>query len=152
MRPRHLLEPAAASRLISSAVCRSATSCPRGLAVVSYNPRWPDEFVTLAVRPKATLGPVAVAVADIGSTSVPGLAVKDCIDIQVRVTTLDEDSIINLFDRIGFRVPPEPWNRTESMSGRTWITLVFAPPAGERASNVHVRGHASETPAQPTVP
>ena len=117
----------------------------RGLAVVPYNLGWPDDFVALAGRVKAALGPVAAAVDHIGSTSVPGLAAKDCIDIQVRVTTFDEDSIINLLGRIGFRVRPEPWNRTEGTSGRTWAKLVFAPPVGERASNIHVRENTSET-------
>ncbi len=40
---------------------------------------------------------------------------------------------------------PEPWNRTETTPGGRWAKLVFAPPAGERASNVHVRESASET-------
>ena len=116
----------------------------QGLAVVPYDPEWPDAFSALATRVKAALGPVAVQVDHVGSTSVPGLAAKDCIDIQVRVSALDEDLIVGLFDRIGFRVRPEPWNRTESSHGRQWAKLVFAPPIGERASNVHVRENGSE--------
>ncbi|HUC26871.1 MAG TPA: GrpB family protein [Streptosporangiaceae bacterium] len=116
----------------------------RGLAVVPYNPRWPDAFVALAGSVTAALGPLAVAVDHIGSTAVPGLAAKDCIDIQVRVTDLDEDSIVCCFERIGFRARPEPWNRAENTAGRTWAKLVFAPPASERASNIHVRHTASE--------
>jgi GrpB-like predicted nucleotidyltransferase (UPF0157 family) len=81
----------------------------------------------------------------IGSTSVPGLAAKDCIDLQVRVDTLDEDKITGRFEKIGFRVRPEPWNRIEIAADRKWPKLVFAPPAGERASNVHVREALSET-------
>ena len=73
----------------------------RGLAVEPYNPGWADDSVTLAGRVKAAIGPVAVD--HIGSTSVPGLAAKDCIDIQVRVTTLDEDLIVSRLERIGFR-------------------------------------------------
>ncbi|MGH3549513.1 MAG: GrpB family protein [Pseudonocardiaceae bacterium] len=76
----------------------------------------------------------------IGSTSVPGLVAKDCIDLQVRVDNLDEDLIVRVLERIGFRVRPEPWNRVEVTSGKDWPKLVFAPPVGERASNLHVRG------------
>ncbi|HTJ32232.1 MAG TPA: GrpB family protein, partial [Dactylosporangium sp.] len=78
-----------------------------------------------------------------GSTSVPDLPAKDCIDVQVQVEGLDDDAIVVAFDAIGFRLRPEPWNRTEVTDGRSWPKLVFAPPAGERAANVHVRSAGS---------
>ncbi len=111
----------------------------RGLAVVPHDAAWPDAFATLAARVEAALGSLVVQVDHIGSTSVPGLAAKDCIDLQVRVDTLDEDSIISRLQKIGFRVRPESWNHSEIVAGRKWPKLVFAPPAGERASNLHVR-------------
>lgn len=116
----------------------------RGLAVVPYNPGWPREFSALALRIEAALGSVAVRIDHIGSTSVPGLVAKDCIDLQVRVDALDDDLIVRLLGRIGFRVRPEPWNRVEVTFGRDWPKLVFAPPVGERASNVHVREVTSD--------
>lgn len=87
---------------------------------------------------------MAVNIDHIGSTSVPGLAAKDCIDVQVRVGTLDEDGIVSRFEAIGFRVRPEAWNRVEVASGTKWPKLVFAPPVGERACNVHVRSAGGE--------
>jgi GrpB-like predicted nucleotidyltransferase (UPF0157 family) len=74
----------------------------------------------------------------VGSTSVPGLAAKDCIDVQVEVLALDEDLIAARFGEIGFRLRPEPWNRVELTPAGPCSKLVFAPPAGERASNVQV--------------
>jgi len=116
----------------------------RGLAVVTYDPRWPADFVTLAGRVKAALGPMAVRVDHVGSTSVPGLAAKDCIDIQVEVRALAGELISGRFAKIGFRLRPEPWNRVEATPAGPCPKLVFAPPAGERAGNVHVLAAASE--------
>ena len=116
----------------------------RGLAVVPCNPGWPRESSALALRIEAALGSVAVRIDHIGSTAVPGLAAKDCVDLQVRVDALDEDLIVRLFEGIGFRVRPEPWNRVEVTAGRDWPKLVFAPPVGERGSNVHVREVTSD--------
>ena len=116
----------------------------RGLAVVAYDPGWPADFVTLASRVKAALGLLAVRVDHVGSTSVPGLAAKDCIDVQIEVHVFDEDVISGRFAEIGFRLRPEPWNRVEATPGGPCPKLVFAPPAGERASNVHVLPAASE--------
>ena len=65
----------------------------RGLAVVAYDRRWPGEFALLAGRVQDALGPMAVRVSHVGSTSVPGLAAKDCIDVQVEAEALDEDLI-----------------------------------------------------------
>jgi GrpB-like predicted nucleotidyltransferase (UPF0157 family) len=116
----------------------------RGLAVVTYDPRWPADFVTLAGRVTAALGPMAVRVDHVGSTSVPGLAAKDCIDVQVEVHVLAEDPISGCFAGIGFRLRPEPWNRVEAAPGGPCPKRVFAPPVGERASNIHVLAAASE--------
>jgi GrpB-like predicted nucleotidyltransferase (UPF0157 family) len=110
----------------------------RGLAVVAYDRRWPGEFAVLARRIQDALGSAAVRVSHVGSTSVPGLAAKDCIDVQVEARALDEDLITGCFGPIGFRLRPEPWNRTEPTPGGPCPKLVFAPPPGERASNIHV--------------
>lgn len=116
----------------------------RGLAVIAYDRRWPGDFAVLARRIQGVLGPTAVQVSHVGSTSVPGLAAKDCIDVQVEVLALDEDLIAGRFSEIGFRLRPEPWNRVEPAPAGPCPKLVFAPPAGERASNVHVVQAAGE--------
>ena len=116
----------------------------RGLAVVIYDRRWPGEFAVLARRVQDALGPAAVRVSHVGSTSVPGLAAKDCIDVQVEARALDEDLITGCFGTIGFRLRPEPWNRAEPTPGGPCPKLVFASPQGERASNIHVVEAASE--------
>jgi dephospho-CoA kinase len=115
----------------------------RGLPVAAYDHRWPGEFAVLAGRIQGALGPAAVHVSHVGSTSVPGLAAKDCIDVQAEVRALDEDLIAGCFATIGFRLRPEPWNRTEPTPAGPCPKLVFAPPAGERASNIHVVETAS---------
>jgi len=101
---------------------------------------WPK----LAQRIHGALGPEAVRVSHVGSTSVPGLAAKDCIDVQVEVHALDEEPIAGRLAVIGFRLRPEPWNRAEPVPGGACSKLVFAPPEGERASNVHVLEAGSE--------
>ena len=106
--------------------------------VSDYSPDWPAEFTYLAARLQAALGDRAVAVDHVGSTSVPGLAAKNCIDAQVRVTALSTD-LVDLLEGAGFRCRPERWNRVEISSGQRCDKLVFAPPVGERATNVHIR-------------
>ena len=61
-----------------------------GLAIAAYDPKWPSEFGRLAIRIAAILAPVAEHIDHVGSTAVPGLAAKDCIDIQIRVPRLNE--------------------------------------------------------------
>lgn len=116
-----------------------------GVAVVHYDARWPEAFETLAVIVRSALGSLALKLDHIGSTSVPGLASKDCIDLQVRVESLDAGEIVGRFEAIGFRVRPEEWNRVETVGDIQWPKLVFAPPIGERLSNVHVRTAVSDT-------
>ncbi len=113
------------------------------LAIVAYDPGWPREFRALAARLQTAFGSLAQSIDHIGSTAILGLAAKDCIDIQIRVDDLNENTIAPALDTIGFRLRPEPWNRVEVTAGTRWPKLVFAPPIGERASNVHVRETAS---------
>lgn len=109
-----------------------------GVSVVEYDPAWPGEFAVLAERIEAALGERALAVDHVGSTSVPGLPAKNCIDAQVRVADLGPD-LIDLMESAGFRCRPEPWNRTEVSFGQACDKLVFAPPIGERLTNIHLR-------------
>ncbi|MGW8683157.1 GrpB family protein [Streptomyces sp. NPDC055817] len=75
----------------------------------------------------------------IQGTSVPGLAAKDCIDVQIRVRSIDEARHNALLSTIGFRCRPDPWNRTEVSGGIPCRKLVFAPPVGARPCNVHLQ-------------
>ena len=109
------------------------------VAVVEYRPQWPVEFELLAGVLRDALGNLAFGVDHVGSTSVPGLSAKDCIDVQVRMRSIDEARDAPLLAAIGFRCRPEPWNRIEVTGGRQCRKLVFAPPVGARSCNVHLR-------------
>lgn len=123
------------------------------VVVVPYQETWPCEFEALASRLTDTLGPLALRVDHIGSTSVPGLAAKDVIDVQVIVTSLQPTQCItDAMRRIGYRLRPGEWNLRDHEPvgwqgpGSEWDKLVFGPPHGERPTNVHVRaeGRANE--------
>ena len=57
--------------------------------IVPYDPGWPDRFEAEAIRLRAALGSLAVRIDHHGSTSIPGLAAKPIIDIQVSVAALE---------------------------------------------------------------
>ena len=99
---------------------------------------WCTEGAELTSR-LAGLVPVGVAFEHIGSTSVPGLAAKDCIDVMVVVADLMAPEIGSAMRDAGFRERPEPWNHNEVTYGWTFPKRVFAPPMGARSCNVHVR-------------
>jgi predicted RNase H-like nuclease/GrpB-like predicted nucleotidyltransferase (UPF0157 family) len=106
--------------------------------VLPYREGWAAEAATY-VELLWGLLPEAVAIDHIGSTSVPGLAAKDCLDLMVQVRDLDEAAVVAGVGPQGFRLRPEPWNRDEVTDGVSHPKLVFAPPEGGRAVNVHVR-------------
>jgi GrpB-like predicted nucleotidyltransferase (UPF0157 family) len=63
------------------------------ITIVEYQPRWPDEFRSIAGPLRETVGAAARRIDHIGSTSVPGLAAKDIIDIQLTTDHLDHPAI-----------------------------------------------------------
>jgi GrpB-like predicted nucleotidyltransferase (UPF0157 family) len=75
------------------------------IEIVDYQERWPQEFETIARQLREALGSLALRIDHIGSTSVPGLAAKDVIDIQVTVARL-EPSLTSLITSTGLTKPP----------------------------------------------
>ena len=60
------------------------------IEIVDYNESWPGEFARAAEPIREALAETALAIHHIGSTSVPGLAAKNIIDVQVTVAQLGE--------------------------------------------------------------
>lgn len=110
--------------------------------IVEYNPGWPGEFKEIAAQLQNGLGNLALRIDHIGSTSVPGLAAKDVIDIQITVSELNEQllaamtamgytrSEIATSDHIpaGMSDKPHEWQK--------WF---FKAPTSQRPTNTHVR-------------
>lgn len=111
--------------------------------MLPYQRRWAEEGSTLVQR-LTDLAPGAIGIDHIGSTSVPGLAAKDCLDAMIRVDSLESVDLDGLVSS-GFRERPEVWSRSESIDGVSIPKRVFAPSVGGRAVNVHVRLDGSAT-------
>jgi len=59
------------------------------VVVVDYDPGWPERFLRLGACLRAALGPLALRIDHIGATSVPGLAAKPVLDVQVSEAALE---------------------------------------------------------------
>jgi GrpB-like predicted nucleotidyltransferase (UPF0157 family) len=58
------------------------------IVIAPYDPTWPAQFTAEAERIRVSFGIQAQRIEHVGSTSVPGLAAKPVIDIQVSVPSL----------------------------------------------------------------
>ena len=112
------------------------------IEIVPYDENWPREFARIAGPLRATLREVALRIDHIGSTSVPGLAAKDIIDVQVTVRDFDVplEAVLSLLgymrvlDINGDHLPPQvPGPASE------WEKRYFQPPEGQRPTHLHVR-------------
>lgn len=87
------------------------TSIDGQVTLVEYDPAWPGMFRQQAERVRAALGDRALLVEHVGSTSVPGLIAKPCIDILLAVADAgDDDAYIPDLRRSGYvlRISEEP--------------------------------------------
>lgn len=82
-----------------------------GVAIVPYDPAWPAAFERLAGRVRTALGDRVLALDHVGSTSVPGLAAKPVIDIDLTVAgPADEAGWLPDLAAAGFELRVrEPW-------------------------------------------
>lgn len=75
----------------------------RIVTVVDYDPAWPTQFEELRSRIWRAVGNVAMSVEHVGSTSVPGLAAKPIIDIDVVVaSSIDVTLAIGRLATLGY--------------------------------------------------
>ncbi|HEY7970554.1 MAG TPA: GrpB family protein [Candidatus Limnocylindrales bacterium] len=61
------------------------------IEVVPYDEQWPIRFVRWRSVLAEGLGENALRIEHVGSTAVPGLAAKPVVDIQISVTTVDDE-------------------------------------------------------------
>lgn len=101
------------------------------IEIVDYDPDWPCLFEERAKRIRAALRDVALRIDHIGSTSVPGLAAKPIIDIQVSVASFDP------LDPI--RVPMEGLGYIFRADNLELTKRYFRESPGMRREHVHVR-------------
>jgi GrpB-like predicted nucleotidyltransferase (UPF0157 family) len=110
--------------------------------IVAYKPAWPAEFREIAARLRQALGPLALRLDHIGSTSVPGLAAKDVIDVQITVAALNDD-VVAAMQTAGYTLAEGTWRDhcppTLTELAADWEKFYFRPPAGQRRTNTHMR-------------
>jgi GrpB-like predicted nucleotidyltransferase (UPF0157 family) len=110
--------------------------------IVPYQNSWPAEFQAIAKTLRQGLGDLALRIDHIGSTSVPGLAAKDIIDLQITVAELDQP-LRSAMEGIGYSLRegisrdhrPAQANGPETH----WEKWYFNPPEGQRRTHIHVR-------------
>ena len=103
------------------------------IVVVDYDHQWPAAFATIRTTLEKALAPVPViGIEHVGSTSVPGLAAKPIIDIDVIVDRAHVDDAaaalaasgyaplgdMGVPDRFAFKAPPD------AIRQNTYVTVV----------------------------
>ncbi|EPG8536268.1 GrpB family protein [Citrobacter amalonaticus] len=75
------------------------------VAVVAYDPLWPNIYSTLASKIMIELGSNLLEIDHVGSTAVPGLAAKSIIDIDLTVAdAADEKTYVSALENLGYRL------------------------------------------------
>ena len=99
------------------------------IVIADYDPEWPQWFERAAEEIRAALGEKVLGLDHVGSTSVPGLAAKPLIDINMAVAdTTVEEAYVPQLEAIGYvlRVREPDWYEHRLLRG-------FDPPV-----NLHV--------------
>ena len=112
------------------------------ITIVAYRTSWRAEFETIGRKLRDVLYGLALRIDHIGSTSVPGLAAKDIIDIQVTVAKL-ESPVEKALDRAGFQrkidIVQDHRPPLGSEHVDDWTKWFFKPAMNQRPINLHVR-------------
>jgi dephospho-CoA kinase len=111
--------------------------------LVAPDPSWPAQAQRLAARLRAACGAAALRIDHIGSTSVPGLAAKNVLDLQVTVASIAEaDALADLLAQAGFPfVPglPDGTPHGADLDPAHWVQRTHASADPRRWANVHLR-------------
>ena len=104
---------------------------PDRTEVVPYDEEWARLFSSLGKDLRAALGDIALRIDHIGSTSVPGLAAKPIIDIQISVADLEPVE--------PYRLPLEGLGFVSRADNTELTKRYFREPPGSRRTHIHVR-------------
>jgi GrpB-like predicted nucleotidyltransferase (UPF0157 family) len=75
------------------------------IALVEYDPQWPNRFRFETARVCEALGERALRVEHVGSTSIPGMIAKPIIDmILVMADSADEAAYVSVLETAGYRL------------------------------------------------
>jgi GrpB-like predicted nucleotidyltransferase (UPF0157 family) len=111
------------------------------IVIVDYRPEWADEFTAVARPLHEALGGLALRIDHIGSTSVPGLAAKDVIDVQITVQDFTPELEV-AFEEAGYtRLPHTQDHLPPTATGpeNEWEKRLYRPAFEARPQNIHVR-------------
>lgn len=82
---------------------RSSGRGDERVVLTGYDPKWPYLFQREAERVRDALGPAALEVEHVGSTAVPGLAARPCVDLLLLVgDPADEDTYRPALEKAGY--------------------------------------------------
>ncbi|MEI8411175.1 MULTISPECIES: GrpB family protein [unclassified Kribbella] len=114
-----------------------------GIVIVRADESWPAQYEKTAAVVSQLLGETAQRIDHIGSTSVPRLAAKDILDIQVTVGTEPElDDVVERMIAADWEVRPP--RRDHPVPGLPaddlqWVKRLLVEPMYRRRVNLHVR-------------
>jgi GrpB-like predicted nucleotidyltransferase (UPF0157 family) len=113
------------------------------IVIMEPQARWPAEFAEIDGRLRAALGPLALSINHIGSTSVPGLDAKDVIDLQISVAALDVAALRPGIEQAGYLLGDEIWfdhvPAGQDADPALWAKLRAAAPEAGRRTHIHIR-------------
>ena len=105
------------------------------IALVEYDPRWPEQFEVEAARVRAALNKdLITAVEHFGSTSVPGLSAKPVIDLLIGVRSVAEarEKAVPVLEALGYAF----WYDNPSPDHLFFVKGL--PPNGPRTHHIHM--------------
>lgn len=100
------------------------------IAIEDWSPEWAAKFREKAAVIRAVLGPSALRIDHIGSTSIEGLAAKPIIDIQVSVADFSDDDLSKSMSAAGYA-----WRSSNPELTKRY----FRERPGAERTHVHVR-------------
>jgi GrpB-like predicted nucleotidyltransferase (UPF0157 family) len=113
------------------------------IEILEPQARWPAEFAKIGARLRGALGPLALAINHIGSTSVPGLDAKDVIDLQISVAALDRGLIKPALEAAGYPLREGDWVDHRPAGAdpdrELWAKLMANAPEDGRRTHIHIR-------------
>lgn len=103
------------------------------VTLAHYDKSWPVIYRAERKLLKNTLGKLAISIAHVGSTAVPGLCAKPILDILVSVLSIEKaEKKISSFEHCGYRVKPRD---EDPIPGRLFFSKDMG---GLRCFHLHV--------------